>query len=984
MMFEEMEYQTHLAAREATNGNNHFDRIRKEFHSGRMATEQGEEKSLKRKRTQRSRQGPSSTTKRRRGDDQPETDDDTAAEVSAQTVVSLANEVKSEQVNTRNRTPKGKSPKSIATTNGIIPDQQSPAATNTKAVSKHASGAVQAPRLKASKQEEDRNKGWTLSRPAGGRFLPKDPKFSSDGQYLFAAKEHQLQVLSVESSVVHKTIVSSEGSVVRAFAPSRVDPDRVYIGFSSPDRVEVWDLEDTNTPVSTEVVDGDVTQITLGRTSQEDEEALYILTRSNETSFLIRAGQTVSKTRTNILDFCISGDTFIGIGHDKLIAGKVKEGEPHSHFVEWSISSHITCFGVRKHNPGSAKKNHGVIPETRLSIALGTTTGEIFVYENVLIGDKPSGSSLPAPRTLHWHREAVGSVKWSRDGNYLISGGAETTLVIWQLATGKKQFLPHLTAEIEQITVSPSGTSYAIQLADNSVMVISTSELKPTAHFPDLQAQAPANNILTQIEHDDAVPQSFRLVGGFHPLKKDQLNIVVPPSAPRSATHTTVTSRPFLQAFDISNGQHLYRQALTRNKVTDLNSGPDGKRIQEPDVYLMQLSFDGSNMATVESWEPPTTDYKFIADEEQAGQEQTRFNRETYLKFWQWNDGKSCWAMQSRISNPHSCSDGSEPGRILDLVSDRSSSRFFTIGDDATVRSWTPRKSARTEVQDWTSRSHTSLPSTSTQDLTATIAISPDSSLLATTLVSHLSSTSTIHLLTTSPLAPLAVLPPVPGQIHSLTFTPRTLFVLSSEVLTVMDIPTLSPQVTLPLPQPKAHIPLPLRHRSLAVQGQLAALATPFFNAAYPTEAWTQLEIVDPLRAKKQVRYRTSLRGVVLGIEPEWRGRNTWRVVMGDGLVIRLSGPREDGGRSADASVGIRAEDTPAVIGAVVEKQDEGRDVEMEVQEDRVVEGEKRVVRPEQLARLFEGGAGMPVRAMFEGVMDLFVPRPVVAAGGEA
>jgi NET1-associated nuclear protein 1 (U3 small nucleolar RNA-associated protein 17) len=65
----------------------------------------------------------------------------------------------------------------------------------------------------------------------------------------------------------------------------------------------------------------------------------------------------------------------------------------------------------------------------------------------------------------------------------MISGGSENVLVIWQMDTGKKDFLPHLSGSVENIVVSPNGSSYVLHLDDNSAMIISTAEMKPTAYI---------------------------------------------------------------------------------------------------------------------------------------------------------------------------------------------------------------------------------------------------------------------------------------------------------------------------------------------------------------------------------------------------------------------------------------------------------------------------------------------------------------------
>src|SRR5260221_7438285 len=59
-------------------------------------------------------------------------------------------------------------------------------------------------------------------------------------------------------------------------------------------------------------------------------------------------------------------------------------------------------------------------------------------------------------RPLHWHAHAVSSIAFSRNGAYLLSGGEEAVLVIWQLHTGKKEFIPRVGAPISTISVTRS------------------------------------------------------------------------------------------------------------------------------------------------------------------------------------------------------------------------------------------------------------------------------------------------------------------------------------------------------------------------------------------------------------------------------------------------------------------------------------------------------------------------------------------------
>jgi NET1-associated nuclear protein 1 (U3 small nucleolar RNA-associated protein 17) len=82
--------------------------------------------------------------------------------------------------------------------------------------------------------------------------------------------------------------------------------------------------------------------------------------------------------------------------------------------------------------------------------------------------------------TLHWHAHAVASVAFTSNGAYLLSGGEESVLVIWQLHTGKKEFVPRVGASISTIAVARGGQSeeYLLGLADATFTFVSAATLK--------------------------------------------------------------------------------------------------------------------------------------------------------------------------------------------------------------------------------------------------------------------------------------------------------------------------------------------------------------------------------------------------------------------------------------------------------------------------------------------------------------------------
>ncbi|KAG9555631.1 WD40 repeat-like protein, partial [Aureobasidium melanogenum] len=418
---------------------------------------------------------------------------------------------------------------------------------------------------------------WSLSKPLGGRFILHDPIFAQDESCIFASNGREVEVLSIATSLVERKLPGSDRSAT-AFAVSTADDEELYIA-SSTGRVQRWNWI-TGASVDQDIkFEGAISALAVTPSEDASQDTLYAICHNDEDWNIVIGGRTIYTSKDSLSHLRVEGQYIVAATSTKLVVGKrvSSDDSPRYDFVEITVSAGVTSLECRIESNETKKGK-----TENISVAVGNVSGEIFLYENVYPSNKNAESLTP--RTLHWHREAVATVKWSKDGNYLISGGRETVLVLWQLSTGKKQFLPHLTAEIERLTVSPNGTSYAIQLADNSVMVLSTTELKPVANFAGLQAQSCIDkNTSAQVDTEKSFLRAAAAT--LNPLSPDQLLLSVPSSTNESSQHTSSAApRPFLQTYDISNDRHISRQALTRNMVTDYNKGPEGNRIKVPDV----------------------------------------------------------------------------------------------------------------------------------------------------------------------------------------------------------------------------------------------------------------------------------------------------------------------------------------------------------------------------------------------------------------
>ncbi|OMP84201.1 U3 small nucleolar RNA-associated protein 17 [Diplodia seriata] len=563
---------------------------------------------------------------------------------------------------------------------------------------------------------------WYTSEPAGGRFLPIDPIFTKDERYLIFATVKAVHIYSTATSLLVRTLPMGTTHNITAYALSDADANNLYVSDASG-YVVLWDwvsgkkikrfnLSAAIRGIAVNAVEGDngdrIDNVyTLDKGEQHVICAHRLRGHKDESENM---AQPLLKTRVPLQSFTVSGggQVIAAAAKDRVFVGHLRNTSataPKDFVYIWrelSCTQTITSIDIRvnRHESTKATPKKGAPPLGQVNLAIGCANGALLVYEDIIAKlsnaekqqkkdskDAPSALSL-APRNLHWHRNPVGAVKWSLDGNYIISGGQETVLVLWQLQTSKKQFLPNLTSAIDGVVVSPSGTSYAVQLADNSVIVLSTTELVPKANIAGVQSRffTPESTV-----DKDILDQVHRTAAAINPQNPNQILLSVPASQPRTEAGTTNRPAPFLQAYDISSNHHVFRQAITRNNATIVNQGPNATKLREPDLRHLQLSHDGKWLATVEEWAPPVEDVEHLAAEKKMVDEEQHARREVYLKFWLWNEEKAQWMLETRIDAPHRFADKVISGRVFDLKYDPSSTSFATVGEDGFVRIWAPK-----------------------------------------------------------------------------------------------------------------------------------------------------------------------------------------------------------------------------------------------------------------------------------------------------
>ncbi len=548
---------------------------------------------------------------------------------------------------------------------------------------------IEAPPARKDKPKKHQ-KGWSVSAGIAGIFIDHDPLLTADDEHLILPTQSDVRVYSQSTSLLVRRIqprLRGEHDRMVACVQAAATPEHLFVATSSGD-ISIWDRtqgEQIRRWKSAHSL-GHIVSLSSSTKLQRilavhggpdaRHTTISILDLEHDSSHPVATAELLKRKGLKFDTNCFA-DTGVIVASTRkhLLVGycpgfAVDEQYPSFYWRELLVPSEIVSFNARsvvQHRAGNTP---------RVDIAIGLQSGEILLYEDLLfklIGKEKKTAIVDiSARILHWHRGAVSSVKWSRDGNYLASGGSETVLVIWNLDTNQQQYLPHLTSEILNISVSPKGSSYALRMSDNSVMVLSTANLDATANVSGFAGvQSPGG----------------LLVASLHPTFPDRLLAAVPRNISR-----VDQSAVALQTYDLNTDRELGRQALTRNSTTVVTTLSSGSSNLEPNVIQVRLSADGRWLATAEDWhaDPQDLDGVTLTSEDDVD----GFGVETCLKIWLYNEQQGEWELVNRIDDPHAR--GSI--KVLALASNPSRNEFSTAGSDGTVRVWRPRARVRDGV----------------------------------------------------------------------------------------------------------------------------------------------------------------------------------------------------------------------------------------------------------------------------------------------
>ncbi|EJD52221.1 WD40 repeat-like protein [Auricularia subglabra TFB-10046 SS5] len=481
------------------------------------------------------------------------------------------------------------------------------------------------------------------------------PVYTQDAKYFFTVVSSTVKVYSVATGQVVSTLSASSNGPSSSTTPSTDSGHRraitsIILHPSNPlqlvtasldGSIKIWDFLDAllldtielNKPVTHMCAD----------TSQPDSVFVASTPKSkkdapNPRSVLFRVSlrHSANSEETSCIRICKtqgvvsmasspSGKWLVVAGYNKIYVSSISPSTT-GHFTKYSSPEPVTCLAFHP---------------TDEYFAVGTERGQIFLWYCLTAGDNAQTKPEKRAQTtmLHWHSHAVSALAFSPNGAYLLSGGEEAVLVIWQLDANKKNFIPRLGAPIVSIAVTPpaeQNQGYLVVLQDATLITLDAATTRVRQEIPRIKV-APSH---FRPRLSEPLPLAVHNASS---------SIILPSSHPSSIQ--------FYDPFTFALRSEL--EVSPSNRVSRVE-----KEYLEPARVLLAVTCpSGHWLATVDA----------------------RAKSEMHLKIWTW-DGRG-WFLNTRIDRPHGA------GRVTAMEfnpagTDLQSFQLVTIGEDRNVKTW--------------------------------------------------------------------------------------------------------------------------------------------------------------------------------------------------------------------------------------------------------------------------------------------------------
>ncbi|KAJ3548860.1 hypothetical protein NMY22_g1106 [Coprinellus aureogranulatus] len=295
-----------------------------------------------------------------------------------------------------------------------------------------------------AQDSQEREWSWRYLNDFSSSKVP--PLFSKDGSYFFCLAGVSIKIFSVASGQVVSELLlpATENPTTQnaTFTAAVINPHNVFqlITSTGDGRLLIWDFLnaallrqiDIGQPIHFLCVhekfrDSVVAAASLGNKKSINDNDAVVLRISLKATAAGKSSEVraIGKTRSpSGLAFSQNGSWIVAsAGHTVYVA---KSSALDAGFVKYVSPERLTCLAMHPSED---------------YFATGDEKGNIRIW--YCLNSKVAGSKGVEQRSqttsLHWHAHAVSALAFTPNGAYLLSGGEEAVLVIWQVHSGKKE-----------------------------------------------------------------------------------------------------------------------------------------------------------------------------------------------------------------------------------------------------------------------------------------------------------------------------------------------------------------------------------------------------------------------------------------------------------------------------------------------------------------------------------------------------------------
>uniref|UniRef100_A0A061SNK5 NET1-associated nuclear protein 1 (U3 small nucleolar RNA-associated protein 17) n=1 Tax=Tetraselmis sp. GSL018 TaxID=582737 RepID=A0A061SNK5_9CHLO len=283
------------------------------------------------------------------------------------------------------------------------------------------------------------------STQTGGGYLSVEAsQASTDGLRIFVPRANEIHIFSLNTGE-RLLKFQAHSAPVTAVARDPKNSQQIYTA-SLDGTIKLWQFEDGNLANSLEVGQpvkklvipqkSNVAYIVCGSPGESNSKICTVSLKDLKLMSFTKAVDGTPEIEPSSV-----GNLVASFSKRRVFAWKTST--PLCNMLSLNHTKTITCCAVHPSED---------------CVAAGDSSGRILLWhgiEQAMQQQERRESPLTSLTTQHWHPSPVGCLCFSQDGHYLLSGGLETVLVIWQLSTGARNYLPRLGGALRSIRALP-------------------------------------------------------------------------------------------------------------------------------------------------------------------------------------------------------------------------------------------------------------------------------------------------------------------------------------------------------------------------------------------------------------------------------------------------------------------------------------------------------------------------------------------------